>query len=244
MRVLQPAEIGSYRSNGYLLPGRLLDDSTLDRLSGIFAEHLADRGQRLADELDTPHFRDPRLLEFLLDDRMLDMIEQLIGPDILLWSSHFISKDPAVGRATPWHTDADYWQGRLSDDSQIVTVWISLDGSDVENGCMRVIPGTHHNSGHGKYHPVSRAENTFGQEINDVDSSRAVDMVLRPGEASLHDGRIVHGANPNRSSRRRTGYTMRYLPASVTIIPERNRGHKVWLARGVDRAGNTYENAK
>lgn len=241
MRTLQPAEISFFRTNGYLLPGQFIDDDALRRLAAIFTEHLADRGSKLADELDTPHFLDPRLLDFLLDDAILDPIEQLVGPDILLWSSHFISKDPAVGRATPWHTDADYWNGRLSDDSRIVTVWISLDGSDTDNGCMRVVPGSHHNESGGTYHPVPRESNTFGREIDEVDDSAAVDLVLKPGEASLHDGRIIHGANPNTSSRRRTGYTMRYLPANVRIVPENNPGHKVWLARGNDRAGNTYE---
>jgi ectoine hydroxylase-related dioxygenase (phytanoyl-CoA dioxygenase family) len=243
MPSLSSADVAFFRAHGYLLPAEpLFPTQDLARLSGLFDEHLATRGSRRADELDTPHFADPRLLEFLLDDRVLDLVEPLVGPDILLWSSHFISKDPGTGRATPWHTDADYWDGRLSDDSRIVTVWLSLDGSDTENGCMRVIPGTHLAGTTSDYVPVAREENTFGRELQDVDESAAVDFVLRLGQVSLHDGRIVHGANPNRSARRRTGYTMRYLPASVRIIPERNPGHRVWLARGQDRAGNTYAN--
>jgi len=84
---------------------------------------------------------------------------------------------------------------------------------------------------------------TFHAEIPDVDESQAVDFELERGEFSLHDGRIVHGARPNTSELRRTGYTMRYFPASVKIMPvEQNRGWKIWLARGEDRAGNEYEN--
>jgi ectoine hydroxylase-related dioxygenase (phytanoyl-CoA dioxygenase family) len=77
-----------------------------------------------------------------------------------------------------------------------------------------------------------------------VDENQAVDFELQRGEFSLHDGRIVHGAKPNTSDIRRTGYTMRYFPASVKMMPvEQNEGWKIWLARGEDRAGNTYENA-
>ncbi|HVX46567.1 MAG TPA: phytanoyl-CoA dioxygenase family protein [Mycobacteriales bacterium] len=239
-----PEDVAFFRRNGYLLPSEpLLPEDRLQQLTRLFEEHLADRGSKLSDELDTPHFHDPRLLEFLLADDILDVVEPLTGPDILLWSSHFISKEPGVGRATPWHTDSDYWDGRLSDDSRIVTVWLSLDGSDTENGCMRVIPGSHMDREAPNYVPVPSETNTFGREMQDVEESAAVDFVLRRGQASLHDGRIVHGANPNTSTRRRTGYTMRYLPANVRLIPERNHGHLVWLARGRDGAGNTYQNA-
>lgn len=244
MDALTPADVEFFRDRGYLLPGGpLFGPEKFARLVHIFGEHLKEKGDKLSDELDTPHFRDPRLLEFLLDDAVLDLVQPLVGPDIVLWSSHFISKDPGVGRATPWHTDADYWDGRLSDDSRIVTIWLSLDGSDAENGCMRVIAGSHGGTWKGRYQPVARGTHTFTTEIQGVDDSHAVDFVLQPGEVSLHDGRIVHGARPNTSRRRRTGYTMRYFPATVRVIPERNVGHRVWLARGVDRVGNSYENA-
>lgn len=239
------AGVASYRERGYLLPGgQLFSPERLAELRQLFEEHLAAKGDKRSDELDTPHWADPRLLDFLLADEVLDVVEPIVGPDILLWSSHFISKDPEVGRATPWHTDADYWRGRLDDDTRIVTVWISLDGSDEGNGCMRVIPGSHQTrrDWDSAYQPVDREGNTFGSQIVDVDESAAVDFVLAPGEVSLHDARIIHGARPNTSARRRTGYTMRYLPASVRVIPERNPGFRVWLARGVDSAGNTYQN--
>lgn len=243
MRPLTDNEVGSFKDDGYLLyHEQLFSPEKFDRLSKIFTEHLADKGSKLSDELDTPHFRDERLLDFLLADEVLDLVEPLIGPDIALWSSHFISKDPRTGRATPWHEDSAYWNGRLSAYDHIVTVWLSLDGSDRENGCMRVIPGTHDN-GFSDYSPVDKSVNTFHAEIVDIDEEKAVYFGLAPGECSLHDGRIVHGATANASARRRTGYTMRYFPSSVLVYPEKNPGWKIWLARGVDRAGNTYVNA-
>lgn len=236
-------QVDFYREHGYqIFEDQVFNKEKFDDLVRIFEEHLADKGDKLSDELDTPHWRDPRLLDFLLADEVLDIVEPIIGPDIVLWSSHFISKDPHVGRATPWHEDSAYWKGRLDDYSRIVTVWLSLDGSDTENGCMRVIPGTH-NNGFSNYVPIDRTTNTFGSRIDEVDESQAVDFVLKPGQASLHDARIVHGAEPNHSDRRRTGYTMRYLSSRARIISEAYPGFKVWLARGVDHASNSYQNA-
>jgi ectoine hydroxylase-related dioxygenase (phytanoyl-CoA dioxygenase family) len=241
--MLTHEDVEFFRANGYILyKKQLFPPEKLDRLEAIFEEHLANKGDKLSDELDTPHFDDPRLLEFLLSDEVLDLVEPLVGPDIALWTSHFISKDPFTGRATPWHEDSAYWAGRLSAYDRIVTVWLALGPSTRENGCMRVIPGTHHN-GFSEYRPVDKTDQTFHAEIIDVDESKAVYFELERGECSLHDARIVHGAEPNRSPTRRTGYTMRYFPASVKVLPvEQNAGWKLWLARGKDTAGNTYEN--
>jgi hypothetical protein len=243
--VLTDTEVEFFRANGYVLPGRqMFAPDRLARLEEIFKRHLAEKGAKLSDELDTPHFRDPELLEFLLSDEVLDTVEPLVGPDIALWTSHFISKDPKVGRATPWHEDSAYWNGRLSAYDHIVTVWLALENpSTRENGCMRVIPGSHLAGGFStNYVPTDQTVQTFHAEIPDVDESKAVDFELQRGEFSMHDGRIVHGAKPNLSDTRRTGYTMRYFPASVRVLPvEQNAGWKIWLARGRDTAGNTYE---
>jgi len=240
--VLTDENVQSFRENGYLLPQKqLFSPERFAALQNIFEEHLADKGDKLSDELDTPHFRDRRLLDFLLSDEVLDVVEPLVGPDIALWTSHFISKEPKTGRATPWHEDSAFWEGRLSEYDRIVTVWLALSPSTSANGCMRVIPGTHHN-GFSEYRPTDMTQQTFHAEIVEVDESKAVDFELQPGEYSLHDGRIMHGARANTSDIRRTGYTMRYFPASVKVMPvEANEGWKLWLARGHDFAGNTYE---
>jgi hypothetical protein len=238
-------DVADFRSNGYLLPHRqLFSPEKLDALEGIFDEHLSDKGSKLSDELDTPHFRDPRLLDYLLSDEVLDLVEPLVGPDIALWTSHFISKDPFTGRSTPWHEDSAFWNGRLSAYDHIVTVWLALGPSNRTNGCMRVVPGSHLEGGfHDNYVATDMSVQTFHAEIPDVDESQAVDFELERGEFSMHDGRIVHGAKPNTSPVRRTGYTMRYFPASVRVLPvEQNAGWKIWLARGKDTAGNTYVN--
>ena len=109
---------------------------------------------------------------------------------------------------------------------------------------MRVVPGSHLAGGFSEnYVPTDMSVQTFHAEIADVQESQAVDFELQRGEFSLHDGRIVHGAKPNTSPMRRTGYTMRYFPSSVKMQPiEANKGWKIWLARGKDLAGNDYAN--
>jgi ectoine hydroxylase-related dioxygenase (phytanoyl-CoA dioxygenase family) len=242
MSSITAQDIEFYRQKGYFLyQQQLFASEKFAHLQAIFEEHLAQKGEKLSDELDTPHFRDPRLLMFLLSDEVLDQVEQFIGPDIVLWSSHFICKDPYTGRATPWHEDSAYWAGRVSDYSRIVTVWLALDQSNRENGCMRVIPGTHHH-GFSEYEDVDSAHNTFSSQIKHVNESQAVYFELKPGECSFHDSRLVHGATANSSPYRRCGYTMRYLAADIQVYPEKNIGHRIWLARGHDHVGNTYVN--
>lgn len=242
MATLMEQQVQGYRRDGYILyHHQLFAPERLEKLAGIFEEHLAEKGSKLSDELDTPHFRDPRLLEFLLSLEVLDLVEPITGPDITLWSSHFICKDPYTGRATPWHEDSALWEGRVDNYDNIVTVWLALDRSTCENGCMRVIPCTHHN-GFSRYVSVDSAANTFSTQIEHVEDATAVNFELGRGECSLHDSRIIHGAQANTSPYRRCGYTMRYLPASTRVFPERNPGHKLWLARGQNRAGNSYVN--
>lgn len=238
---LSTEDAAFYRANGYALPRRqVFGPDRFAALRAIFEEHLADKGASLSDELDTPHFRDPRLLEFLLADEVLDLVEPLIGPDIALWSSHFLSKDPFTGKPTPWHEDSAYWKGRLTAYDRIVTVWLALTPSTRANGCVRVIPGTH-NNGFSEYEATGRQRHFATQIKGGVDETSAVDFELEPGECSLHDGRIIHGAGANTSPHRRTGYTMRYFSAATRVVPETNPGHRIWLARGRDVAGNAYE---
>ncbi|MGN7359625.1 phytanoyl-CoA dioxygenase family protein [Paenibacillus sp. SAF-054] len=236
-------QVQDYRKDGYALyKKQLFSPERFTELKQIFEEQLAEKGNKLSDELDTPHFRDERLLNFLMSDEVLDLVEPIIGPNIGLWSSHFICKDPYTGRATPWHEDSAYWQGRLDRFDKIVTVWLAIDRSWKENGCMRVIPGTHDN-GFSDYEDVDGKVNTFSTQIKGVDESQAVYFELEPGECSLHDSRIIHGAQPNTSPYRRCGYTMRYFSTEAKVIPENNPGFRIWLARGKDIAGSPFVNA-
>jgi len=230
-----------YKENGYYLHKKqLFTQDKLDNLSAIFDE-LSSTGGLRTDEYDTPHFSDKRLLDLLRSDEALDMVEQLIGPNIGLWSSHFISKEPFVGRRTPWHEDSSYWNGRFDRLDQIVTIWLAIDNSTLENGCMGVVPGTHKN-GFSEYHNVDTQTNTFGLEIKaeQVELEKVVWFELNKGECSTHDGRIIHGANANTSPKRRCGYTMRYFSLDMKLDKDHpgNKNHKIFWCRGENIGDN------
>jgi chlorinating enzyme len=240
---LSPAQVGEFRREGFLTYREPVLPA--ERFAGLcrhFERMLAELPPEVRPEnMDVPHFMDTALFEWLLDDAVLDLVEPLLGPDIALFSSHFLCKPGGDGKRVPWHEDSAYWQDMVVP-MEVVTVWLALDRSDPDNGCMRVIPRTHHN-GYSVYEPVADPANqVFDREIRkqDYDASRAVDLVLDPNQASLHDGKLMHGSNPNRSARRRCGYTMRYVSTRSRLHPRCEDHHHLYLARGRDHAGNTY----
>jgi len=245
-QIFNPSAVDEYQKNGYLLHHQqVFSADKFARLNDIFEEQLALKGDKLSDELDTPHFRDERLLEFLLADEVLDLVEPFIGPNIGLFSSHFICKDPFKGRATPWHEDSSFWKPRFDRFDKIITVWLAIDRSTRENGCMRVIPGTHVN-GFSEYQSLDAGMNTFDSGIKpeSLDEDKAVYFELERGECSLHDSRIIHGALANTSPHRRCGYTMRFFATDHKVnLDSYTDGFKIWLARGKDIAGNRFVNA-
>jgi ectoine hydroxylase-related dioxygenase (phytanoyl-CoA dioxygenase family) len=172
---------------------------------------------------------------------VLNMVEKIIGPNIGLWSSHFICKEPVTGRRTPWHEDSAYWKGRFDRMDKIVTVWLALDKTNIENGCMGVIPGTHVN-GFSGYRQLETGSATFTEEINEdqMNLSKVEWFELEKGHCSLHDSRIVHGANANTSTNRRCGYTMRYFSLDMKMNEDHpgNQNHRVYHCKGANVAEN------
>lgn len=243
-----PEQVEFYRENGYLKFGRIFTSEEMDALRDHVDEMIAalPEGKR-PEGMDVPHFADPWLFRYLCHPRVLDVIEDFIGPDIALWSSHFIAKPRGDGKAVPWHTDGAYWKDRLQP-MQVITLWLAVDESTMENGCMRVLPGSHRQrTGIDEYVPVDSQENVFGIEIKRdyVDESRAVDLELQVGECHFHDAWTLHSSRTNTSSKRRCGYTMRYMPSSVAFNPgdEWARGHRIYLVRGRDLSEGRNEYA-
>lgn len=232
-----------YDAKGYYLHhAPVFAPERFSALCDLFEELLATSNVR-PDKLDTPHFAEPRLLDFLLDDTVVDLVEPFVGPDIGLWSSHFICKEAGKGPPSAWHADSDYWNGRFEAFTGICTLWLAIDASDRRNGCMRVIPGSHQTTGH-TYRKVDRETNTFGSEIVDVDESQAVYFELGRNECSFHDSRIIHGAEANTSDRRRCGYTMRYFSQQMRLNRDHpsNRDFKLWHCRGRNPHDNPVVN--
>ena len=237
-------QVALYRENGYLKFGRIFAKAELDELHDHVDEMIASLPEdKRPEQMDVPHFDDPFLFKYLAHPRVLDVIERFIGPDIVLWSSHFISKRTGDGLAVPWHQDGIYWGKRL-EPMHVITMWLAVDESAVENGCMRVIAGSHRLRDR-RYEEVDKHKYLFGREVipEDIDPSKIVDLELKIGECHFHDGFTIHGSNPNTSQKRRCGYTMRYMPANVRCNdPSLNPGHCIYLLRGEDRTDgfNTY----
>lgn len=224
--LLTQEEIDTYQRDGLVIPSNYrLPSATLQRIHRLYAELLennADSPDFSADFILGPHLDangtygikgDPQWLEFAQTPEILDMVEQLIGPDLILWGVTIFGKPAHIGKATPWHQDGDYYP---IEPLETLTVWISLDGSTPEQGCMKYIPGSHRDHRIYSHHFEHRDDYTLGQVIDDdqVDLSLARDIVLEAGQISLHDVYLVHGSDANLSDKRRMGLVLRILPAT------------------------------
>ena len=241
-----PEQVRFYRDYGYLKFGRIFTEAEIDSLRSHVDEMIASLPEgRRPEEMDRPHFDDPWLFRYLVHPRVLSVIRDFIGPDIALWSSHFIAKPRGDGKAVPWHTDGAYWRNRLKP-MNVITLWLAVDPSTRENGCMRVESGSHRTTAArlDQYVPADKAENVFDARIPDelIDPAKVVDLELQMGECHFHDAWTVHGSKPNTSSMRRCGYTMRYMPSSVKHYPDPNWPHHIYLVSGSDLSGghNAY----
>jgi hypothetical protein len=240
---LDASDVQRFRREGYLLPpGPILSADKFARLRDTFERLLgAWPSDRRPEDMDVPHFDHPELFHWLFDDDVLDLVTPILGPDVALFSSHFLCKPAGDGRRVPWHQDSFYWR-HMMDPVQVVTVWLAIDPSTADNGAMRVIPRTHRD-GDAAYEDVDVSINTFPKEIKRelLREDQAVTLALRPNHCSLHDAGLFHGSARNLSTTRRCGYTMRYMSTRTRFNHEAvGAYHQIYLARGRDHAGNLY----
>ncbi|MFW5844596.1 MAG: phytanoyl-CoA dioxygenase family protein [Planctomycetota bacterium] len=245
-KVLSQDQVERFRSQGYLLPPEpIFNPARFQALCDYF-EELQERWRihtgRPIEEMDKTHFWDTRLFDWAADEHLLDLVEDIVGPDITLFSTHFIAKPPGSGKRVPWHEDSGYWR-TLWDPMDVVTVWLAIDPSTRANGCMQVIPGSQVN-GYSDYEAVEDAAgNVFPTRIrsDQMDESRAVALELEPNHCSLHHARIIHGSEPNTSDQRRCGLTMRYVGSQARWLAEdRHRHHRNYALRGRIHHDNAY----
>jgi len=166
---------------------------------------------------------DPFWCRLVSDNRLLDIAEQFLGPNIALFASSYFSKPPFDGMPVLWHQDGNYWP--LEPQDAVVSLWLAADDSTPENGCMRVIPGTQ-NMEFTEHLREEKKRNVLQSQLppDVIDESRAIDIVLKAGDVSIHGPRIVHGSNANLSPKRRCGLTIRYIPTTTRIVP----GQRGW----------------
>jgi ectoine hydroxylase-related dioxygenase (phytanoyl-CoA dioxygenase family) len=229
-RYLTQEQIGAFNTEGYLKGVRIFSDEEIAEIRRYFdrllAETLASGGTSYS--ISTAHLRHARVYDLLTDARIVGYMRDLLGEDVIGWGSHFFCKLPGDGKRVSWHQDSSYWP---LTPSKVVTAWLAIDDADVENACMRYIPRSHL-LGHLTYTLNENDEsNVLDQTVPDAEKlGSPVDVELKAGEISMHSDLLLHGSEPNRSTRRRCGLTLRYCPAEV-------RAGLGWNEKGVVVSG-------
>jgi len=231
-KYLSDAKVTAYHEQGFLSPIDLMSESEavsireqLEEAERVNPEHIN------AENRNNAHLVFDFLDALAFHPIILDIVEDLLGADFSLWGSVLFIKDPESPHFVSWHQDATY-MGMSS--NNFVTPWIALSPSNRDTGCMSMIPGTHKNNI--RPHDDTFAQDnilTRGQVVKDVDESGAVDLILKPGQMSLHHGEIVHGSQANLSNERRVGFALQsYMANDIT----QHIGKNMWLpVRGKNR---------
>jgi hypothetical protein len=257
MASLSAAEVARYHRDGYLIPDYRLGEAWLARMQAALARLLGDNPGVRPEKLVSAHIEGNNgegvrgvadFLALAMHEDIVDLVQGVIGPDIVLWGCHVFCKPAGEGYETPWHQDGHYWPIRPL---ATCTVWVALEPSLKTNGCLRVIPGSHAERVLHEHLHEDRDDLTLTQRMADgsFDEALAADLELQPGQMSMHDVFMIHGAAANTSGQRRTGVALRYMPATSlfdrtlrpvdgqTGVPVSFATRPLWLLRGRDRTG-------
>ncbi len=231
---LSPAK--RYRRDGFVFPLDILDSAQakhyrekLEVIESRYPEGSLPRPLNQYLRVNAQYVL-PLAAELALYTPILDIIESILGTDILVWSCEFFIKEPGTQKVVSWHQDLTYWG--MGETDEEVTAWLALSPSTLESGCMRFVPGSH-------LQTLQPHQDTFddenllsrGQEIAvAVDENDALPVLLAPGQMSLHHGRMFHASGPNSATDRRIGVAIRYV--SPTVTPQFNTHDYALLARG------------
>ena len=237
--MLTPEEIATYKEHGFL-PGlqMLSDEEATDmreaciRTCGVEWEN---PGRRQANNRLKPNFLFDWATDLVRHPVILDHLEILMGPDILVFHTTVWFKEPQSLNAVPWHQDATYFG--LSP-FEHVTAWVALTPSTEEMGCMQFLPGTH---GEGQLLHADKPNPDLmlsrGQTIaKDIDETGAVSLIMQPGEVSFHHTLAIHRSCPNTTDEPRIGIGISYIPTRVRHVGETRLS--ATLVRGTDGYGH------
>jgi ectoine hydroxylase-related dioxygenase (phytanoyl-CoA dioxygenase family) len=253
---LTEEEIAAYRRDGLVVPELRISDSLLDRMRESLERLLRDNPHVSPDAMYCPHRPysaeqglrgSAAWIEYARSPELLDVVEDLIGPDIILWGSTLFGKPADIGKEVPWHQDGEYWP---IDPLATCTVWVALDDSTPDNGCLRYVVGSHREKRMRSHIITDRQELAFNQMLDPAELE-GVDVALVPlaaGQLSCHDVFTVHGSGANRTGKRRAGFALRYMPStsrfdhSCAVLGQRGSkvsfsDRQIFLMRGQDRCG-------
>jgi non-heme Fe2+,alpha-ketoglutarate-dependent halogenase len=230
-KMLTQAQVDRFWRDGCVFPIRVMSEADAAEIRGRLEEFEKKTDGPLKGDLrHKSHLLFSWLGDLVRQERIVDAIEDLYGPNLLCWTTNFFIKEARNPAFVSWHQDSTYWG---LDKPDVVTAWIALTPSNKANGAMGFIPGTHLKDQ--IPHRDTFAQNnllTRGQEIAvEVNEDEAVTIELAPGEMSLHHVRLVHGSPPNPSDDRRIGFAIRYIPTTVAQIAGDD---SATLVRGVD----------
>jgi len=257
MARLHDDEIAHYRTEGWVVPRFRLPVAHVARMVDALEDLLRTNPGVRPEKLVSAHIEGDNgegvrgsraFLDLARDPEIVELVSDVIGEDVILWGCHVFCKPAVEGYETPWHQDGHYWPIRPLANC---TAWVALEPSTVENGCLRVIPRSHAERRLHEHLHEDRTDLTLNQRMAEgaFDEAAAVDIELEPGQMSLHDVYMIHGARANTSGRRRTGAALRYMPSTSvferslrpahgqTGVPVNFARRPLWLLRGVDRSG-------
>jgi len=258
MATLTHDEIERYRADGWVVPRYRLAPQRVATMAAALEELLRNNPGVRPEKLVSAHIAGDNgegvrgvkdFLDLARDPEIVDLVAGVIGDDVVLWGCHVFCKPAGAGFETPWHQDGHYWPIRPL---ATCTVWVALEPSTAANGCLRVIPGSHAARHLHPHLHEDRTDLTLNQRMADgsFDEAQAVDIELEPGQMSLHDVYMIHGAKANVSGQRRTGVALRYMPSSSLFdrsmrpvdgqsgVPVNFARRPLWLVKGVDRHGS------
>ena len=230
---LTAAQVSQFRREGYVFPFRAISAEQAAecraRIEAYEAQagHDANRTLKIKGNLAFPW-----LMALARNPRILDAVEDVIGPNILLFGASIFAKNGRDPRYVSWHQDSAYFG---LDPHEEVTAWVGFTESTAEKGCLKVMPRTH--LGPDLHHVETYASDNMlakGQSIEGLDEQRAVFIEMAAGEFSLHHERMAHASEPNRSSDRRIGFAFFYIPTHVRSTIGRRQAT---LVRGIDEYG-------
>jgi len=234
-KTLSNSALESYRRNGYYFPVPVLSPMEVAHFRNCLEKHESKIGEPLQGNFrHKAHLLFTWVDELVHHPKIVDAVEDILGPNLLCWTTNFFIKEANSPGFVSWHQDAFYW-GLSKDD--VVTAWVALSPANLQSGCMKFVPGSQ-TQDHIQHVDTFHKDNLLsrGQEIAvKVESEKTVDCILNPGEMSLHHVKLVHGSEPNRSNDRRIGLAIRYISTDVRQLKVRD---SATLVRGIDRDGN------
>jgi Phytanoyl-CoA dioxygenase (PhyH) len=259
--ILSADEVESFHENGFLVPRFRFEGDELRKLQDLTQRLVANNPQVTNGHIGSPHLLNGKgtqqvktergWLEIAAHPKLVQLVGELIGPDLALWTSTLFCKPPLEGPATPWHRDGAFYP---ITPIETTTSWIAVFESVRENGCLRILPGSHKArdvGAHRRERWSKKSEEEAGSlALSEADEARAVDVPLEPGQMVLFDIFTAHASWPNQGTKPRAGYAVRFLPTTSRYDHDAGdedykvaggvRNRQLILVSGRDRAGNRF----